>query len=132
MLIAFPSCRPEMKKDIVHAARSEAVPRRFRVLKTSIQGCVREAEEEIGIQVRADALVLLRRTFWRNNIFDDYALIYDFPIEKAVINPEEVSEIKWASADEIKRLFCQGHFMANDISDIENVTQYINVYLNSR
>jgi isopentenyldiphosphate isomerase len=93
--------------------------------ENSRQGCVREVEEEIGIKVDGNELILLQRAVFNNTINDDYALIYDFPIENVVIQPEEVSEVKWASIDEIKNLFTQGLFMINELPDIEKVIEYI-------
>ena len=93
--------------------------------ENSRQGCVREVEEEVGIKVNGNDLVFLQRAVFKNTISDDYVLIYDFPIEKVVVQPEEVSEVKWASIDEIKNLFTQGLFMINELADIEKVIEYI-------
>jgi isopentenyldiphosphate isomerase len=97
--------------------------------ESSRQGCVREVEEEVGIKVKEKELVFLQRSVFKNTINDDYVLMYDFPIEKVVIQPEEVSEVKWASIDEIENLFTQGLFMINELADIEKVKEYINLYV---
>lgn len=39
---------------------------------------------------------------------------------------EEVSDVKWTSIDEIKKLFTQGLFMIDGLADIEKVIKYIN------
>jgi 8-oxo-dGTP diphosphatase len=93
--------------------------------ESSRQGCVREVKEEVGIKVNDKELVLLQRAVFNNTINDDYALIYDFPIENVVVQPEEVSEVKWASIDEIKNLFAHGLFMINELADIEKVIEYL-------
>lgn len=94
--------------------------------ESSIQGCVREVYEEIGIKLNGNDLVFLQRTIFANTICDDYALIYDFPIVNVMVQPEEVSEVKWSSIDEIKTLFSQGLFLINGLKDIEKVIEYIN------
>jgi isopentenyldiphosphate isomerase len=99
--------------------------------ESSRQGCVREVEEEIGIKVSDKDLVLLQRAVFNNTINDDYALICDFPIENVVIQPEEVSDVKWASIDEIKSLFAQGLFMISELADIEKVIEYISKNIQS-
>jgi isopentenyldiphosphate isomerase len=93
--------------------------------ENSRQGCVREVEEEIGIKVNSNDLILLQSVVFSNTINDDYALIYDFPIENVVLQAEEVSDVKWASVDEIKKLFTQGLFMINELEDIEKLNEYI-------
>jgi isopentenyldiphosphate isomerase len=103
--------------------------------ENSRQGCVREVEEEVGIKVNSNDLVFLQRAVFKNTISDDYALIYDFPMEKVVVQQEEISEVKWASTDEIKNLFNQGLFMINELGDIEKVIEYIDAnkyFLNNR
>jgi isopentenyldiphosphate isomerase len=97
--------------------------------ESSRQGCVREVEEEIGIKVNEESLALLQRMVFKNTISDDYILIYDFPIEKVVIQQEEVSEVKWASIDEIENLFTQGLFMIDELADIEKVREYLILYI---
>jgi 8-oxo-dGTP diphosphatase len=62
--------------------------------ENSRQGCVREVEEEIGIKVNSNDLILLQSVVFSNTINDDYALIYDFPIENVVLQAEEVSDVK--------------------------------------
>lgn len=93
--------------------------------ENSRQGCVREVEEEVGIKLNAKDLVFLQRERFETIINDDYVLIYDFPIENVVIKSDEVSEVKWASIDEIKYLFTQGLFMLNELADIEKLSEYL-------
>ena len=97
--------------------------------ETSMQGCIRETKEEIGLQIHEDDLVLLSRSLGKDTIFDDYITIKEFPIENAVIQPNEVSEVKWVSAKDIAQLFSLGLFMLDDIKDIEKVFQYIDGHI---
>lgn len=70
--------------------------------ETSLNACIREAYEEIGIILQAENVKLLSRKISNNLIMDDYAVVQDFDISSAVLQSEEVSEIKWVSLDEIK------------------------------
>jgi 8-oxo-dGTP pyrophosphatase MutT (NUDIX family) len=93
--------------------------------ETSVNGCIREVKEEIGIEIGEQELIFLSRIFRGNRIFDDYIVVKDIPIEKIIIKPDEVSEVKWASMDEVKSLWASGLFMINEIDDMKLVFDYI-------
>lgn len=97
--------------------------------ETGKQGLIREVREEIGITVNEDELVFLDRHIWSNNINDNYVIIYDFPIDKVIIQPEEVSEVKWISIDEMKKLIYKGTFMMNDIKELDKIIGFIEANL---
>lgn len=97
--------------------------------ETSAQGCIRETKEEIGLQLYEDDLVFLSRSYGKNMISDDYATIQEFPIENAIIQINEVSEVKWASAKDVARLFSLGLFMSDDLKDLENISRYIDEHI---
>jgi len=94
--------------------------------ETSMQGCLREVEEEIGLKLDAQNIAFLSRKFGRDLISDDYVTVLDFPLSDAVLQVDEVSEIKWASIEEIKVLFDEKSFMMNDMFDMEKVIEYMN------
>ncbi len=73
--------------------------------ETSTEGCVREVGEEIGLHLQQCDIALLSRSIGKDCIFDEYAVIRDFPIEAALLQPEEVSDIKWATLQQIRELF---------------------------
>lgn len=97
--------------------------------ETSRQGCVRETFEEIGLELKEDDLTHLSRTLWKNIIFDDYIIIKDYPIENAVLQKIEVSEIKWASIEDIKQLFHDDLFMMDDLSYVDKVIRYMDEHI---
>lgn len=97
--------------------------------ETSKQGLVREVWEETGITVNEDELVFLDRHIWNNNINDNYIIIYDFPIEQVIIQPEEVSEVKWISIDEMKKLIYEGTCMMNDVKGLDKICEFIEANL---
>ena len=97
--------------------------------ETSKEGLVREVWEEIGITVNVDELVFLDRHIWDHNINDNYIMIYDFPIEQVIIQPEEVSEVKWISIDEMKKLIYEGTCMLNDVKGLDKICKFIEANL---
>lgn len=90
-----------------------------------MEGCVREVKEEIGLHLQQSDITLLSRSLGKDCIFDEYVVICDFPIGKAILQPEEVSELKWVTLQQIKELFFAGEFMMDDIDEMKKVKAYI-------
>lgn len=93
--------------------------------ETSVQGCLREVEEEIGLKVRPEELELLARTFGRAIIFDDYVAARDLPLSAFTLQAEEVSAVRWAGVAEIRALFEAGDFMLDDMSEMDKLIAYM-------
>lgn len=93
--------------------------------ETSVQGCLREAREELGVDIAGERLVLLSRSFGRDCIYDDYIAMADFALENLTPQLHEVSGFQWATVDEIKALFTQGLFMMDDLADLEKVQRFL-------
>lgn len=93
--------------------------------ETSKQGLVREVLEEIGITINEDDLVFLDRHIWDNNANDNYIILYDFPIEQIILQPEEVSEVRWLSIDDLKNLIHMGVCMMNDDKGLDEIRKFI-------
>jgi len=94
--------------------------------ENSIEACIREVAEEIGLHFKPQDITLLSRSFGDGAIFDDYITVCNCKISDFVLQPEEVSEIGWASLAEIKALFHAGAFMFSNIDKLEKVAAYIN------
>ena len=100
--------------------------------ESSEEACLREVAEEIGLKLNPQDITLLSRTFNNDDcIFDDYITVYDFDITNAIIQPEEVAELKWVTLDEIRKLYCEGQFMFTDIKELNKVEDFIKNSLNS-
>lgn len=93
--------------------------------ETSARGCIREVHEELGLKLKENDITLLYRSFGKNIIYDDYIITYDFNIKMAALQPDEVSDIKWATINEIKELFYSGDFMFEIVEELEKVEKYI-------
>ena len=76
--------------------------------ETTLQAALRECKEELGIDIdKKDIEFIL--SFKRKYDFVDVWLVrHDYDIEKLVLQKEEVSEVKWATLDEVKELMKQG------------------------
>ena len=93
----------------------------------SKEACLREVAEEIGLRLEPQDIFFLSRTFNDYDcIFDDYITIYDFDITKAVLQPEEVTELKWVTLEDIRALYDEGSFMFTDINELDKVASFIN------
>lgn len=97
--------------------------------ESSITACMREVEEEIGLRLCEHDISFLYRSVGADMLFDDYIAIVDSQIDKAVLNLSEVSEIKWASLDEIMYLYSLNKFMYNNSLDFITVQTYLKTHL---
>lgn len=82
--------------------------------ESSIEGIITEVREELGILINNP--ILFKQASGKNSFCDLYYLKANINIENIKIQKEEVSDIKWAKADEIKnlyqnQLFNKGHYM---------------------
>lgn len=83
------------------------------------EAAVREAQEELGLDIDlSDKPANITTTF--NNGFDDYYIVtVEVKIEDIIIQQEEVSEVRWASLSEIKEFIRTNKFIAYHESFVE-------------
>ena len=98
--------------------------------ESSVNACVREVAEEIGLYFDPHDIMLLSRSFgkkynFKECIFDDYIILRDCSISDAILQSDEVSEIRWASMEDIVNLFHAGQFMFDDMGELDKVMAYI-------
>jgi len=74
----------------------------------SLQGALREAEEEIGIILSPENAVLLDSIKREYNFRDSYLFFKDIPIEDLTLQQEEVINAKWATKQEYDDMCSQG------------------------
>jgi len=79
----------------------------------SINTIVRETKEELGIDINADDLKLITKFKTGNVWLDTYILRGDYDTSKMVLQEDEVSDVKWATMQEIDELVNNGQFMKN-------------------
>lgn len=81
--------------------------------ESSVQAILREVKEEVGLSTQEDELQFLKRFTFntsRSYHYDVWLIVKDFDIETLILQPEEVSEVMWKSADEVKTLISNGEF----------------------
>lgn len=78
--------------------------------ETSLKGCIRETEEEMGIKLSAERVRFIRRIVRTDMIWDVYLAFHDCDINDLKLQEEEVSEAKWADIDTLKKMLMEGTF----------------------
>lgn len=82
--------------------------------ENSLQGILTEVKEELGIEIESPTL--FKTANGKNTICDLYYIKKNIAIDNIKFQKEEVSNVKWASIDEINTLmnnneFHKGHYM---------------------
>lgn len=72
---------------------------------------VREAKEELNIDINPNNLKLVTKFRTGNVWIDTYILRYDYDISKMTFQEDEVSDAKWATYEEIDSLVINGEFI---------------------
>ncbi|MCM1988922.1 NUDIX hydrolase [Oceanirhabdus seepicola] len=94
--------------------------------ETSLNGCIREVYEEIGIEIPAKDIKPLTRTTSGKLIMDNYIVVQEFNISSAKLQVEEVSEIKWVSLDELVHMAKNKEFF--ECPELPYVINFIDNY----
>lgn len=81
--------------------------------ETSKEAAKRETMEELGIEVEESKLEFINRFKTNIAFIDTYILKQDIKIEKINIQVEELTEVKWATYEEIESLYRNGEFVKN-------------------
>lgn len=79
--------------------------------ENSLKTIVREAKEELDIDINADNLEFITKFRTGNVWIDTYVLRGDYDISKMKFQEDEVSDAKWATWDEIEDLVNNGQFI---------------------
>lgn len=78
--------------------------------ESSYAAANRELFEELGICSNKKNLKKAFRIKRRNSLLDVWLICADIPAEKLKLQKSEVSEAKWVSADELKKMINNGNF----------------------
>lgn len=79
--------------------------------ENSKQTIIRESKEELDINVNGDDLKLITRFKTGNIWIDTYIIKKDYDISEMKFKEDEVSEVKWASFEEIDDLVNKEQFI---------------------
>ena len=82
--------------------------------ENTYQGAIREAKEELGIDISNAPYAFVGSTtrYYENcpDILDVYIFQIDVPIEDVTIQEQEVNDVKWATKEEILDIYNNGKF----------------------
>lgn len=76
--------------------------------ESSIDGCLREVKEELGLHIEKHDPFFLRRIFRTDMIWDIYIINKDFSIKELILQKEEVSAAKWVTPSEFTSMIKAG------------------------
>lgn len=74
--------------------------------------CVREVNEELGIEPNMDYAKVILTLKRADNFCDVWLVHQDIDIDSCVLQVEEVSEIKWATKKEIFKMIAKSEFVS--------------------
>lgn len=93
--------------------------------ETSLQTIERETKEELGIQLNMNEVQFLKRYKTEEVWLDTYIIKQDINLDDIVMQEDEVSDVKWATYDEIEELVNKNQFLANRWEFVKSVMKSI-------
>ena len=81
--------------------------------ETALETLKREAMEELGIDLDVKNAIKIKYYKTGNVWLDVYIVRQDVDLSKVVLQEEEVSDVKYATFDEIEKLFQSNFFISN-------------------
>lgn len=91
--------------------------------ETTLEASLRECSEELGISINPDNMELILSFKRKYDFVDVWLVKQDLKIEELVLQEDEVSEVKWATIDEIRNLMQTGELAAS-------INIYFDMFLN--
>ena len=78
--------------------------------ESSQQACIREPLEEIGIHILPSQIHKLNRKLRGRLLSENFVVEQDFDVRDAVLQEEEVSQIKWVTVSQLKQMASKKDF----------------------
>lgn len=95
--------------------------------ETSITGLYTEVAEELGLDISNESNIELFKTIFDEDCFVDlYYLKKDINIDSLKLQEEEVSDVMWATKDEIETLIINNEFHNSHIKMYRDCLDYLN------
>ena len=76
--------------------------------ETTLQAAIRECHEELGINIEKDEIEFMLSFKRKYDFVDVWLIKHDYDISTLVLQEDEVSDVRWASIDEIRELMRTG------------------------
>ena len=95
--------------------------------ETSLETLKRETLEELGIKLDIKNAIKIHHYKTGNVWLDEYIVNQDIDLSKIIMQKEEVSDVKFATFDEIEKLYNDNMFIKNRWEYVrEEIKKYIN------
>ena len=94
--------------------------------ETSKQGIITEIKEELGIDIPEENIQLFKTIKTEDDFVDIYYLKEDIDINKIKIQKEEVSDVKWATINDIEKMIKEGEFSESHREFFGDCIKYLN------
>lgn len=94
--------------------------------ETSKQGIITEIKEELGIDIPEENIELFKTIKTEDDFVDIYYLKEDIDINKIKIQKEEVSDVKWATINDIEKMIKEGEFSESHREFFGDCIKYLN------
>lgn len=91
--------------------------------ESSLEGIKTEVREELGIEI--DNPILFKEASGKNTFCDLYYIKQDVDLNEVAVQEEEVSEVKFASIEEIDNLFDNGLFKKGHYMMFKDCLEYL-------
>jgi len=91
----------------------------------SINGLCTEVKEEIGIDIDKAKLKLVKTIKTEDDFFDLYYINMEVDLTNIVMQEAEVSDVKWATADEIRNMINNGTYKSSHGLMFEDCMKYL-------
>lgn len=88
--------------------------------ETALETLKRETMEELGVKLDVRNAIKIKRFRTDNVWIDEYIVRQDIDLRKVVLQKEEVTDVKYASIDEINELFENNKFIRNRWEYVRN------------
>lgn len=92
--------------------------------ESSIEGIITETKEEIGLNISDEKFILYYSSSEPKRFFDLYYLEKDINITSLTLQKEEVSEVKWATIEEIEKLYMNDLFKDSHYMTFKKLLEY--------
>jgi len=92
--------------------------------ENSVCGIIREAYEELGLEISKEEILLIHTEKTRNKFFDFYYMKKNICLQTLKLQNEEVENVCWLSIEEINKLIKEEKFFENHIDAYEIFKNY--------
>lgn len=93
----------------------------------SLDAILRETKEELGISIDKNALKVPLKHKRKNALTDIWILKQDINVEDITLQKEEVEDVKWISAEELKKMLQEGSFFGYDKEYFNLLSQVLRI-----